>query len=280
MRKFLEEDLGQGDVTTATIIPEGIVAEAEVVAKEAGTVAGLEEALVFLESFGLTAEAKVSDGDNVESRTVLLRIAGDARTLLSLERVLLNLLSRMSGIATITHRIMRKVRATGYKTRVACTRKTVPGLEYLDKKAVFIGGGDVHRLHLDDMILIKDNHVAIAGGLEEAVRKARENVSFSKKIEVEVSKLEDAVKAAEAKVDIIMLDNLTPSQIRKTLRALERKNLRSRVMVEASGGINEKNVLEFAATGVDVVSLGELTQNAKALDISLEVVKAKRKKEK
>jgi nicotinate-nucleotide pyrophosphorylase (carboxylating) len=278
--KFFEEDLGQGDVTTAVAIPEGTVVEAEVVAKESGTVAGLEEMLIFLESFGLKVEVKVSDGVEVRPRTVLLRVTGDARTLLSLERTLLNLLSRMSGIATATRRILRKLREANYTTRVACTRKVAPGLGFFDKKAVLVGGGDVHRLHLDDMILIKDNHIAMVGSLEEAVRRARERASFSKKIEVEVSSLEDAVKAAEAKVDIIMLDNFSPSQIRKTLKALEKRNLRSNVMIEASGGISEKNVLEFAATGVDIVSLGELTQSAKSMDISLKVVRTKRRQKK
>jgi nicotinate-nucleotide pyrophosphorylase (carboxylating) len=278
LRRFLEEDLGQGDVTTALTIPEGTVVEAEVVAKESGTVAGLEETLVFLESFGLKAEVKVSDGAEIRPRTVLLRVTGDARTLLSLERTMLNLLSRMSGIATATHRILRKLREAGYTTRVACTRKVAPGLGYFDKKAVLVGGGDVHRLHLDDLILIKDNHIATMSNLEETIRRAKKRASFSKKTEVEVSSLEDSLKAAEVKVDIIMLDNLSPSQIRKTLKALEKKNLRTNVMIEASGGISEKNVLEFAAAGVDIVSLGELTQSTKAMDISLKVIKAQKQK--
>jgi nicotinate-nucleotide pyrophosphorylase (carboxylating) len=185
----------------------------------------------------------------------------------------------MSGIATTTRRILRKLREAGYTTRVACTRKVAPGLSFFDKKAVLVGGGDVHRLRLDDMILIKDNHIATVGDLEETVGRVRERASFSKKIEVEVSNLEDAVKAAEMKADIIMLDNFTPRQIRKTLKALEKKKLRSNVMIEASGGINEENVLEFAATGVDVVSLGELTQHVKSMNISLEVVKVHRRKD-
>jgi nicotinate-nucleotide pyrophosphorylase (carboxylating) len=148
-----------------------------------------------------------------------------------------------------------------------------PGIVYFDKKAVMVGGGDPHRLHLDDMILIKDNHIAIVGSLKEAIRRAKEGTSFSKKIEVEVSSLKDALKVAEAKADIVMLDNFTPSQIRKTLKALKKRELRSKVMVEASGGISEKNVLGFAATGVDVLSLGELTQSVKAMDVSLEVIK-------
>lgn len=277
LRRFLEEDVGQGDITTSLTIPVGVVVEAKVVAKEAGVVAGLEEALVLLESFGLKAEAKVSDGAEVKPKTILLKIMGDAKTLLSLERTMLNLLSRMSGIATLTNRIVKRVKAKGYKTRVACTRKVAPGLAYFDKKAVMIGGGDVHRLHLDDMVLIKDNHVAIVGGVEQAIRKVKEKVSFSKKIEVEVSTLEDGVEAAKADADIIMLDNFSPSQIKKTLMALTKKKLRNKVLVEASGGINEENVLDYVSAGVDIVSLGGITVSAKAMDLSLEVVSLRKK---
>lgn len=277
LQRFLEEDVGQGDITTSLTIPVDVVVEAQVVAKEAGVVAGIEEALVFLESFGLKAEAKVSDGVEVKPKTILLKIMGDARTLLSLERTLLNLLSRMSGIATLTNRIVKKVKAKGYKTRVACTRKVAPGLAYFDKKAVMVGGGDVHRLHLDDMVLIKDNHVAIVGDMKQAVRKVKEKLSFSKKIEVEVSTLEDAVKAAKAGADIIMLDNFSPSEIKKTLMALTKKKLRNKILMEVSGGINEENVLDYVSAGVDIVSLGGITASAKSMDLSLEVVSVRKK---
>lgn len=280
LHRFLEEDLGQGDLTTAITIPEGTIVEAEILTKELGTVAGLEEAIVFLESFGLKVETKVSDGLEVKSQTVLLMLTGDAKTLLSLERTLLNLLSRMSGIASMTRRIVNKVKEAGYTTRIACTRKVAPGLGYFDKKAVMVGGGDVHRLHLDDMILIKDNHIATLGSLRETVRRAQERASFSKKIEVEAGSLQDAVEAAQAKVDIVMLDNFTPNEIQKTLSALQKKNLRDKVMIEASGGISEENILEFAATGVDVLSLGELTHSVKAMDINLRVVKVTKRQKK
>jgi nicotinate-nucleotide pyrophosphorylase (carboxylating) len=275
LRKLLEEDVGQGDVTTSLTIPADVTVEAKVLAKEAGVVAGIEEALVFLESFGLQVEAKVSDGSEVKPKTTLLKIVGNARILLSLERTLLNLLSRMSGIATMTNRIVKKVKKAGYKTRIASTRKVAPGLSYFDKKAVAIGGGDVHRLHLDDMVLIKDNHIAVVGDVEQTVRKAKEKTSFSKKIEVEVSSLEEAEKAIAAGADIIMLDNLSPTEIRKTLKELEKKKLRSNILFEASGGINEENVLDYASTGVDIASLGEITQSAKAMNLSLEVVRRK-----
>jgi nicotinate-nucleotide pyrophosphorylase (carboxylating) len=281
LRSFLEEDIGQGDITTSVTVPQGVIVEAEIRAKEAGIIAGIEETLLLVGSLGLQAEAKVADGTEAKPKTTIMKIVGDARTLLTLERTLLNILSRMSGIATITNRIVKKVKKAGYKTRIACTRKVAPGLIYFDKKAVMVGGGDVHRLRLDDMILIKDNHLAVVGDVAQAIRKVREKVSFSKKIEIEVSNLKGALEAAKAKVDIIMLDNLSPNQIRKTLEALKKNKLRSKVLVEASGGITEGNVLDFAATGVDVLSLGEITQSAKALDMSLEIVrvrKAKREK--
>jgi nicotinate-nucleotide pyrophosphorylase (carboxylating) len=152
-----------------------------------------------------------------------------------------------------------------------------PGLLYFDKKATMLGGGDTHRLHLDDMILIKDNHLAIIGDVSRAVKKARETVSFSKKIEIEVSSADQALEAAKAGADIIMLDNFSPHKIREAITLLKKKGLRDKVLIEASGGINEQNILEYVATGVDIVSLGEITDSVKALDISLEVTKVKEK---
>jgi nicotinate-nucleotide pyrophosphorylase (carboxylating) len=278
MRRFLEEDAGEGDITTSLTIPEGTIVEAEILAKETGIIAGLEEVSAFLEDFGLQAKVKVADGAEVKPGMIVLKIVGDARTLLTLERSLLNILSRMSGIATATNRIVAKVRSAGYKMRIACTRKVAPGLAYFDKKAVMVGGGDVHRFHLDDMVLIKDNHIAVVGSVEKAVSKARNKVSFSKKIEVEVSSTKQALEAAKAKADIIMLDNFAPKQVTKTLETLKENRLRRGIVVEASGGINEKNVLEYASTGVNVLSLGEITDSAKALDTSLEVVKVRKAK--
>ena len=159
------------------------------------------------------------------------------------------------------------------RTIIACTRKTAPGLEYFDKKAVLLGGGDTHRLHLDDMILIKDNHVAIVGNVKEAVKLAKKQASFSKKIEVEVSDVNEAIEAAKAGADIIMLDNFTPEKVKDAINRLKKENLRDKVLIEASGGINEKNIVNFAAAGVDIISLGALTHSAKALDISLEIRK-------
>ncbi len=278
LRRFLEEDVGQGDVTTSLTVPENTVVEAKVVVKEEGVVAGIEEALVLCESLNLRAFALSSDGDRVKAKTPILRIVGNARTILSVERTLLNILSRMSGIATMTNRLVGKVRAAGYNTRVACTRKVAPGLGYFDKKAVFLGGGDTHRLHLDDLVLIKDNHIKIVGSTAKAVRKACEAVSFSKKIEVEVTSVEDALEAAKAGADIVMLDNFSPAKVKETMYRLEKEGVRRNVLVEASGGIAEKNILQYAVSGVDVVSVGGITHSPRALDMSLEVTKVRKTK--
>ena len=277
LRTMLSEDIGQGDITTALIVPAEAIVEAEVISKESGIAAGVEEAKVLLESLNIKAEPSVTDGAKIRSRQVLMKISGDARTILSVERTLLNILSRMSGIATTTRNLTRKLQDSNVKARVACTRKTAPGLLYFDKKAVQVGGGDTHRLHLDDMILIKDNHIAVAGSLKEAVKRAKEGASLSKKIEVEVTNIEDVLTVAEADVDIIMLDNFSPKQIEKAVSLLKKKKLYGKALLEASGGITAENIMSFSSTGVDIVSLGEITQNARTLDISLEITKVKKK---
>jgi nicotinate-nucleotide pyrophosphorylase (carboxylating) len=274
LRNMLAEDIGQGDITTALIVPVDSKAEAKIITKELGVAAGIEEAKILLESLGLKVEALVADGEKIKMKQALLKIFGDTRTILSVERTLLNLLSRMSGIAATTRQLTEEIKKAGLKTKVACTRKTTPGLLYFDKKAVLVGGGDTHRLHLDDMILIKDNHLAVAGSVKNAVKRVKENASFSKKIEVEVSRVEDVVDAAKAGVDIIMLDNFSPRQIKKAVNLLKKTGFFGKVLLEASGGITAKNILNFASTEVDIVSLGELTDSTKALDINLEITKS------
>jgi nicotinate-nucleotide pyrophosphorylase (carboxylating) len=271
--EMLAEDIGQGDITTSLIVLESCNAEAKVIAKEPGIAAGIEEAKILLKSLGLRVKTLVSDGEKIKTKQALMEIAGDARTMLSAERTLLNLLSHMSGIATTTRRLVEKVQKTGLETRVACTRKTAPGLLYFDKKAVLIGGGDTHRLHLDDMVLIKDNHIVVAGSVEAAIRRVREKVSFSKKVEVEVTKIDDVLVAAKSGVDIIMLDNFSSEQIEKAVKSLKQVGFFGKVLLEASGGITTQNIIEFASTGVNVVSLGEITDSVKALDISMEITK-------
>lgn len=273
LQRILAEDLGQGDITTALIVPPKKNVEAKIIMKDKGVAAGIEEAKTLLESLGAKVETLVTDGADVKIGQVLMKIFGDAQTILAAERTVLNILSRMSGIATTTRKLVEATRKAKIKTKVACTRKTAPGLLYFDKKAVWIGGGDTHRLHLDDMILIKDNHMVVAGSIKMAIEKARKACSFSKKIEVEVSKIEDVLTAAKAGADIIMLDNFTPEKIRGAIELLKKEGFHGKVLLEASGGITTKNFMEFASTGVDIVSLGEITASPKTLDISLEIVK-------
>jgi nicotinate-nucleotide pyrophosphorylase (carboxylating) len=200
-----------------------------------------------------------------------MTFSGDARTLLSFERTMLNLLSRMSGIATATRRLSKKLEKAHLNTRIAATRKTAPGLLYFDKKAASLGGGDPHRFHLDDMILIKDNHLALSENIETAIKQTKQKASFTKKIEVEVTSIADALKAAKAGADIIMLDNFSPQRIKETIESLKKLGLLEKILTEASGGITEKNLVEYAQTQVNIISLGELTHSAKALDISMEI---------
>jgi nicotinate-nucleotide pyrophosphorylase (carboxylating) len=273
LRALLADDVGEGDVTAVAVIPADLTVKAEVIAKEDGVVAGVEEAVVLAKSLGLKATAKAQDGDKVKNRRVLLELSGDARTVLTVERTLLNVMSRMSGIATKTRSLKEQLEKANVKTRIAATRKSAPGLLYFDKKAVAIGGGDPHRLHLDDMVLIKDNHLAIVGDVEEAVKKAKANASFTKKIEVEVTTLQDALKAAKAGADIIMLDNFLPQQAKEASDKLREAGLGG-VLLEVSGGVTSENLLDYAAAQVDVISMGALTHSVKALDISLEIVRA------
>jgi nicotinate-nucleotide pyrophosphorylase (carboxylating) len=237
-------------------------------------VAGIEEAIVLAETLGLKVAPDVADGQDIKSGQRLMQLSGDARTILTGERTILNMLSRMSGIATTTRRLTEKLQKADLKTRVAATRKTALGFLYFDKKAVMIGGGDAHRLNLDDMILIKDNHLVLAGSLENALKRAKENASFSKKIEVEITKPADAVKAAQLGADIVMFDNFSPKQIKEAVALLKKAGFLGKVLLEVSGGITEENLLDYAMAEVDLISMGALTHSAKALDISLEIIAA------
>jgi nicotinate-nucleotide pyrophosphorylase (carboxylating) len=255
------------------VVPSECVAEAQVIAKADGIAAGIEEATVLAEALGLEVDVETADGQKVAKGQVLLNLCGDAATVLSVERTMLNLLSRMSGIATATHSLTEKIKKAHLKTRIVATRKSAPGLLYFDKKAVVVGGGDAHRLHLDDLILIKDNHLVVAGSLDHALKSAKQHASFSKKIEAEVTTPQDAVKAAELGADIVMLDNFEPAQIKETVELFKKQGLTGKVLLEASGKITSENLIEYASAGVDLISLGELTHSVKALDISLEIVK-------
>jgi nicotinate-nucleotide pyrophosphorylase (carboxylating) len=203
---------------------------------------------------------------------VILTARGPARGLLGVERTLLNLLSHMSGVATSTADLVTiSNKESRGRVRIACTRKTLPGLRYFEKKAVEVGGGDTHRLRLDDAVLIKDNHLKLAGSITDAVRKAKKKTSFTKKIEVEVTTPDQAVEAAQAGADIVLLDNMTTKEVERSVSLLRAKSLRDRIVVEASGGIRKENLASYAKTGVDVISVGAITNSAPAIDMSLEI---------
>jgi nicotinate-nucleotide pyrophosphorylase (carboxylating) len=268
--KILAQDLGQGDLTTEVTIPEENIVEAKIIAREKGIVAGIEEIKILVKSLGLKSEGNIVDGQKIIKDQVIMSIIGNARIILSIERTLLNILSRMSGIATITREIVEKIQKAGLKTIIASTRKTAPGLLFFDKKAVKIGGGDTHRLHLDDMILIKDNHISIAGNVKEAIKRAKK-ASFTKKIEVEVTKIEEIMIAINAGVDIIMLDNFSPDKLEEAIELIKKHGFFGKILLEASGGITSENILTFARKKVDIISLGEITTSSKSLNISLEI---------
>lgn len=271
VRSFLAEDLGYGDITTNALIDSKQRAEARVVCKENAVVAGIEEALFLLELTGCQGTSRARDGERVKAGSVIISALGPARALLSVERTLLNLLAHMSGVATATADLVSIAnRESRGKVRIACTRKTLPGLRYFEKRAVELGGGDTHRLRLDDAVLIKDNHLELAGSIGECIRKAKETVSFTKKVEVEVTTPDQAVEAARAGADIVLLDNMTPRKVGSSMTLLMSKGLRNRILVEASGGITKENLANYAKTGVDVISVGAITHSAPAVDVSLE----------
>jgi nicotinate-nucleotide pyrophosphorylase (carboxylating) len=271
--RFLKEDIGQGDITTTTTIPTNLIITAKVIAKETGIAAGIEEAVILAQSMSLKVKTNITDGEQIKNKQVLMQITGEAQTILTVERTLLNLLSRMCGIATITHKLVEKLKTTKSQAKIAATRKTAPGLAYFDKKAVTIGGGDSHRLHLDDMVLIKDNHIAIIGDPVKAVKIAKKNTSFSKKVEVEITELKDVLRVAEAGADIIMLDNFTPNEVNKAAEILKNTKTPHKILLEVSGGINDQTLIDYAQAKVDIISMGTLTHSVKSLDISLEITK-------
>ena len=268
--RFIREDAPWGDVTSETVVPD-VTCRAVVRAKSQGIVAGLSEARRLFEHFGVTVRERSADGRAVAPGTVLLDLDGPARAILLVERTALNIIGRMSGIATRTREAVEVVRAVSPDVRVAATRKTAPGLRVLDKKAVILGGGDPHRYTLSDMVLIKDNHLALTP-LAEAIRRAKKE-SLYRVVEVEVETVEDAVTAAGAGADIVLLDNMTPDTVREAVRALAGRGLRDRLTLEVSGGVGEDTLAGYAATGVDVISMGALTHTVRNFDVSLDILK-------
>lgn len=268
VERALAEDLGRaGDLTTDAIVSSDHQARARIRARQPGCVAGLDVARVAFELLDSSIEwyPAVSDGAAVAAGTELVRIAGSTRAILTAERVALNFLGKLSGIATATREMVR--RAEPHGATVVCTRKTTPGLRVLEKYAVRAGGARNHRFGLDDAVLIKDNHIAIAGGVAEAIERVRKSVGHLVKLEVEVDTLEQLSEALESRPDVVMLDNFAIGDLR---RAVEMASDRG-VVTEASGGVTHETVAGIASTGVDLISVGWLTHSAPTLDVGLDM---------
>ncbi len=271
--EWVEEDAPLGDITSEYLVPEGTKVEAAIIAKSEGVVACLNDIVQALRVLGIDSRTLVREGESIRGSQEIAILRGDAKRILLLERTVLNVLSILFGIATKTKRFVEMVRRVNPRVRVAATRKTIPGLRELSKKAVAIGGGDTHRLSLSDAILIKDNHIALVGGVERAIELARSRKSFVHKVEIEVSNIEDALKAARLGVDAILLDNMGVEEVAQVLGELSRLGLRDKVIVEVSGGIDEDNIVEYAKLGPDVISTSSITMRPDKVDLSLEILR-------
>ncbi|HEX2170557.1 MAG TPA: carboxylating nicotinate-nucleotide diphosphorylase [Nitrososphaera sp.] len=267
---FLQEDIGTGDITSNNIIPADLKARAEIISKSRlAVVCGLEEASMLFDMCGCDSEILVEEGSKVSKGTAVLNVSGDARGILKAERTALNIIMRMSGIATETRRIVDLAKGI----TILATRKTAPGLRYFDKKAVALGGGGAHRMKLDDMALIKDNHLALSSDIVKTIRSIRENVGSSIKVECEARTKEEALAIVAAEADIVMLDNFTPKQAEQTIRQIRRMGTQKSVMIEISGGITDKNIRDYRRAKPDFISIGYITHSSKAADFSLEIMK-------
>ena len=266
IEQFIDEDLGYNDIS-CTVVPAGTV-DATIFTKEDCTLAGLDVAEAFFDYFKISANTAYSNGDDIHAGDVIFTLSGSTVSILRAERLVLNFLGHLIGIATLTRSCVNKVKPLS-QVRIACTRKTTPGIRKFEKMAVVAGGGDAHRFNLSDSIMLKDNHIKMMG-IEAAIESAKKMASFTQKIEVEVESTDDAVLAASMGIDIIMLDNMTPGEVINTVETLKRKELRDSVIIEASGGIDLDNVVEYAKTGVDVISMGSLIHKSNWIDVSLE----------
>jgi nicotinate-nucleotide pyrophosphorylase (carboxylating) len=271
---FLKEDVGTGDLTSNSLISSDTYARAVIICKTKKTavVCGLEEASMTFEMCKCKTKILVSDGSVIKKGSIVMEIIGKALSILKGERAALNLIMRMSGIATETRKFIASIDDLSSSVRIASTRKTAPGLRFFDKKAIAVGGGQAHRVRLDNMVLIKDNHISLSGSVENAIKQARKNIGSSIKLECETTTLEDAISAVNTGADIIMLDNFSPMQVARTINELSKRGIRDKAKVEVSGGIKLQNVKSYAKTKPDMISIGYLTHSPKAIDFSLEII--------
>ena len=266
LKRFLDEDVAKGDITSKLLKKQKIVAR--IITREETVVAGTKYAKEIFALKKCKTKILKQDGKTAKPNQTILELSGNAGDVLTCERTALNLLSRMCGIATQTNSLKKLVKSTGSKSKVFATRKTAPGLRFFDKEAVKIGGGEKHRMNLNEMIMIKDNHLAVQKSIEDILRKAKKTRG---KIEIEVETSSDAILCAKMGADIIMLDNFSPTQIKKTMKKLTELKLRNKVILEASGRINSKNITKYAETNIDMISVGSITNSVDGIDLSLEI---------
>ncbi|WP_340820797.1 carboxylating nicotinate-nucleotide diphosphorylase [Methanolobus sp. WCC4] len=268
IESFLEEDLGYNDIS-CKLVPDMHV-EAIIFAKEDCTLAGLDVAVSFFEYFGIGYNTEHENGDMLSQGGVIFSLSGSSLSILRAERPVLNFLGHLCGIATTTRKCVDLARKHS-DVKIACTRKTTPGLRKYEKMAVIAGGGDPHRFNLTDTIMIKDNHVKLMG-VDDALRSAKEKASFAQKIEIEVESAVDALNAARSGADIIMLDNMEPSEVMDTIGQLKDQSIPEHVIIEVSGGIGIDDLEEYSKTGADVISMGSLIHGSTWIDVSLEIM--------
>lgn len=270
--RFLREDVGQGDLTSEYVVDKDLKSSSFIICKsELAVVAGLEEAQIIFDMCKCDSKVQVKDGDVVKNGCKIMTIKGRTRSILKAERTALNLIMRMSGIATDTKKFVDIVRTVSKDIRITGTRKTAPGLRFFDKKSIELGGGYAHRNTLDEMILIKDNHLAVTNSIREAISMARQKVGKNIMIECEVSDTKSSVEAIKSGADIIMLDNFSPQQAQETISYLKKFDLRKKILVEISGGVNLSNIKEYAYALPDMISVGSLTHSSKSVDFSMEM---------
>ena len=268
--RFLREDIGQGDLTSQYTVDEGLKSSSQIICKsEIAVVAGLEEAKIIFEICNCDSKALVNDGDIVKRGIRVMKINGNTRAILKAERTALNLIMRMSGIATDTKKFVDIVKTVSKDIKVMGTRKTAPGLRYFDKKSIKLGGGHSHRNTLDELILIKDNHLAVSTSIQSAISNARLKAGKNVMIECEVSNKKSSVEAIKSGADIIMLDNFTPEMAQKTISYLRKSGLREKVLIEISGGVNISNIKDYALALPDMISIGSLTHSSNSIDFSM-----------
>jgi nicotinate-nucleotide pyrophosphorylase (carboxylating) len=272
---FLEEDIGWGDITSSSIVPSNKIISAVILCNDLNETitCGLHDAQIVFDVCNCWANLLMNDGSNVKKGDVVMQIRGEARSILKAERTALNLIMRMSGIATLTRRFVNLVERYDRKVRIAGTRKTAPGLRAFDKKAITAGGGYPHRMRLDEMVMIKDNHLAVTDSIEYSIRTARTKLGSAVRIECEVRNTEEAIRAAKAGANVIMLDNFTPSEAESGAKAIREFGKFDDIEIELSGGITLSNVVDYMKAQPDLISVGQLTHSPTAVDYSLEIVK-------